>query len=270
VNVAALSADDSTRCDFSGVYTLQFKPACQQAALGSSFKCTVSTTNVTAILTTSKYCPYLTQLSVGLTGKLTAYSDDALSSSASNFDLGSKAYFKLEVDGDGDVSSVSITQASLSIAAPVSSDITLVSYGSAVTSGGGLDGAEVTLKNSSAIQIRNIASISFKLLQSFIPINPNVSVLATLRVVAGVVFSNTDGSISRRLLTIERNLMPATLLNDEKPKLRRNMAKLATTRQEALSINDNDKNDPMMAFLQSNEPVLRAEIPFILGPATFI
>jgi len=291
IRIAPMDPNDQTRCSFSGNYTLRFLPSCQATALGRRYLCTLIQTNVTAQLQTTNYCPYLTPLAVGITGTLTTYSDSALTSQSSTFDIMDTVYVKLVVDGQGQVTSVKIQQVDLRLSAPVSSDVNLVSSGTPV-SAGNLATANIGFQNSDQVGTNNAASINFDLVTDYIPIDRKSSTLGTLKVTAGVTFVNTDGTSSRRLLSFESQIMPATL-NDRK--FNRNFAKVVEKRQRhtikrdifpdpnaALPfdpLRDNNSTDSSLIetdaslietmLLQAGEPVMRAEAAFIIGSARF-
>jgi len=294
--VAPFDPNDQTRCSFSGNYTLQFLPSCQATALGRRYLCTLIQTNITAQLQTTNYCPYLTPLAVGVTGTLTTYSDAQLTTQSSTFDIMDTVYVKLVVDGQGQVTSVKIQQVDLHLSSPVQSDINLISSGTPVLSGN-LANANIGFQNSDQVGTNNAASINFDLVTDYIPIDRKASTLGTLKVVAGVTFANTDGTSSRRLLSFESPIMPASV-NDRK--FNRNFAKLVEKRQSIkkdqpptpldftnapdatsavssqpasktidVSMLETDASLIDTLLLQANEPVMRAEAAFIIGSARF-
>jgi len=289
IRIAPMDPNDQTRCSFSGNYTLRFLPSCQATALGRRYLCTLIQTNVTAQLQTTNYCPYLTPLAVGITGTLTTYSDSSLTSQSSTFDIMDTVYVKLVVDGQGQVTSVKIQQVDLRLSAPVSSDVNLVSSGTPV-SAGNLATANIGFQNSDQVGTNNAASINFDLVTDYIPIDRKSSTLGTLKVTAGVTFANTDGTSSRRLLSFESQIMPATL-NDRK--FNRNFAKVVEKRQSIKKGASDSMHTPLdeiiapeaassqaasittdaslidTMLMQFDEPVMRAEAAFIIGSARF-
>jgi hypothetical protein len=274
INIAPLSEDDH-KCDFSGVFNLTFAPTCFRSSLSYKYTCAPLPYHVSASLQTSKYCPFLTPLAIGLTGTLTTHSDAALTTAASSFDLENTVYFKLVVEGDAEVDSVIIEQATLTLGNS-NSALTMVADGLAVSTNP-LNEAQVTVSNSAQLSIRNTASISFVLKYEYAPIASKSSTLATLSVVAGVTFANTDGTTTRRLMTFERTISPESLkLNraghSESHKWKRNFAKLANKRKGASDVSAVLPDDAALdlKLLQSAEPVLRTRSNFIIGPAHFI